>query len=123
MGNRAADYLHGRVAAWRSGTRKSQAHVALILLVIIAASFVVSVTAPEWMPLAVYFVWLLIAMMLLRFRPLVLVGVVDAIAGVVAMAINGPITGSRATAMAVFLVAVLLVLVMAAGSGAGCRRC
>ena len=82
MGNRAAGYLHALVAAWRTGTRKSQAQVALIMLAIIAASFVVSVTAPEWMPPAAYFVWLLVAMMLLRFRPLVLVGAADATAGV-----------------------------------------
>ncbi len=119
MGNRAAGYLHGRVAAWRSGTSKSQNQVALIMLAIIAASFVVSVTAPEWMPLAVYFVWLLMAMMLLRFRPLVLVSVVNAIAGVAAVAITGPMTGSRATAVAVFVVAVLLVLGMAARQRSG----
>jgi hypothetical protein len=119
MGNRAAGYLHGRVAAWRSGTPKSQAQVALILLAIIAASFVVSVTAPEWMPLAAYFVWLLMAMMLLRFRPLVLVGVANAAAGVVALAINNPITGSGATAVAVFVFAALLVLLVAGRQRSG----
>ena len=119
MGNRAAGYLHALVAAWRSGTPKSQVQVALIMLAIIAASFVVSVTAPEWMPLAAYFVWLLIAMMLLRFRPLVLVGAANAAAGVLALAINGPITGSRAIAMAAFVIAVLLVLVVASRQRSG----
>lgn len=71
MVTRAAAYLQARVAAWRTGTPESQAQVALVMLVIVAASFVVSVTAPEWMPLAAYFVWLLIAMMLLDFRALV----------------------------------------------------
>ena len=119
MGNRAAGYLHAPVAAWRTGTRKSQAQVALIMLAIIAASFVVSVTAPEWMPPAAYFVWLLVAMMLLRFRPLVLVGAADATAGVLALAINGPITGPLATAMVTFVIAVLLVLVVASRQRSG----
>jgi hypothetical protein len=119
MGNRAAGYPHRLVAAWRSGTPRSQAHVALIMLTIIAASFVVSVTAPEWMPLAAYFVWLLIAMMLLRFRPLVLVCAVNAVAGVLAVAINGPITESRAIAMVAFVIAVLLVLVVASRQRSG----
>src|SRR6187200_402064 len=119
MGNRAAGYPHRLVAAWRSGTPKSQVHVALIMLSIIAASFVVSVTAPEWMPLAAYFVWLLIAMMLLRFRPLVLVCAVNAVAGVLAVAINGPITESRAIAMVAFVIAVLLVLVVASRQRSG----
>lgn len=119
MGNRAAGYLRARVAAWRSGTQGSQAQVALIMLAIIAASFVVSITAAEWMPLAAYFVWLLIAMMLLRFRPLVLVGAANAAAGVAAMAINWPITVSRVVAIAAFVVAVLLVLVLASRQRSG----
>ena len=119
MGNRAAGYLNARVAAWRSGTRKSQTHVALSLLTIIAASFVVSVTAPEWMPLAAYFLWLLIAMTLLRFRPLVLVAAADATAAVLALVISEPITGPRAIAMAAFVVAVLLVLAVASRQRSG----
>jgi len=119
MGNRAAGYLHRLVASWRSGTPKSQAQVALILLVIISASFVVSVAAPAWMPLAAYFLWLLIAMMVLRFRPLVLVGTVNAVAGVLALAIGGPVTGSRALAMAAFVLAVALVLVVASRQRSG----
>jgi hypothetical protein len=71
------------------------------------------------MPLAAYFVWLLIAMMLLRFRPLVLVGAVNAAAGVLALALNGPITASSAVAMAAFVLAVLLVLVVASRQRSG----
>jgi hypothetical protein len=119
MGNRGAGYLRARVAAWQSGTRKSQAQVALVMLAIIAASFVVSMTAPEWMPLAVYFVWLLIAMLVLRFEPLVVVGVANAAAGVVALAVSGPITASRAIAMAAFVIAVLLVLAVASRQRSG----
>src|SRR5918994_5659028 len=119
MGNRAAGYLQARVAAWRAGTPRSQAHVALFLLAIIASSFAVSVTKPEWMPLAPYFVWLLIAMMLLRFRPLVVEVAANAIAGVLALTINGPITGSRAVALAAFVLAVLLVLVVATRARSG----
>jgi hypothetical protein len=119
MGIRAAGYLNARVAAWRSGTGRSQAQVSLVLLAVIAASLVVSVTAPEWMPLAAYFVWLLIAMMLLRFRPLVLVGAANAAAGVLALAINGPLTGSRAIALVEFVIAVLIVLLVASRQRSG----
>ena len=89
------------------------------MLAIIAASFVVSLTAPNWMPLAAYFVWLLVAMLLLRFRPLVLVGAANAVAGVLAMALSGPLTVPRAVAMAAFVVAVLLVLVVASRQRSG----
>lgn len=119
MGNQPAGYLRVLVAAWRSGTERSQAQVAVALLAIIAASFVVSVVAPEWMPLAGYFVWLLVAMMLLTFRPLLVVAAANAVAGVAALAIGGPITGARATAMAAFVLAVLLVLVVASRQRSG----
>lgn len=113
MVTRVAAYLQARVAAWRTGTPESQAQVALVMIVIVVASFVVSVSAPQWMPLAAYFVWLLIAMMLLEFRALVVVGVVNAAAGVLALAIDGPITGARVIAMAAFVLAVLFALVVA----------
>ena len=119
MGDRGAGYLNARVAAWRTGTRKSQVQVALVLLGIIAVSFVVSVVAPEWMPLAVYFVWLLIAMMLLRFRPLRMVATANAVAAVVALAISGPVTASDAIAMAAFVIATLLVLLVASRQRSG----
>lgn len=119
MGDRAAGYLRARGAAWRSGTRRSQAHIAIAMLAIIGASFVVSATASEWMPLAAYFVWLLIAMMLLRFRPLLWVAAADAAAGAGALAISGPVTGSRATALVAFLIAVVLVLVVASRQRSG----
>ena len=119
MGNRGTGYLRARVAAWRSGTRQSQTQVALVMLAIIAASFVVSLIAPAWMPLAVYFVWLLVAMMLLRFRPLVVVCVANAAAAVAALAIKGPITPSRVIGTAAFLVAVVLVLVVASRQRSG----
>ena len=120
MGNRGAiGYLGARVAAWRSGTRQSQTQVALALLAVIAASFVVSVAAPAWMPLAVFFVWLLIAMMLLRFRPLVVVCTANTAAAVAVVALNGPITGSPAAAMVAFVIAALLVLVVASRQRSG----
>jgi hypothetical protein len=119
MAGRAARYVDARVAAWRSGTSESQTQVALVMLAVIAASFVVSVTAPDWMPLAAYFIWLLIAMMLLRFRPLVVVGAADAVAGVGAIALVGPITGPELLAMAAFVVAVLLVLAVASRQRSG----
>ncbi|MGD9959273.1 PP2C family protein-serine/threonine phosphatase [Nocardioides sp.] len=119
MGNPTTGYLQARVALWRTGTRKSQQQVARALMVVISASFVVSVAAPEWMPLAAYFVWLLIAMLLLRFRWLVVVGAVNALAGVLAVALNGPITASRVIAMVAFVVAVLLVLLVASRQRSG----
>ena len=59
------------------------------------------------MPLAAYFVWLLVAMLLLRFGPLVVAAAADAVAGIAALAASGPIVGARVVAMVEFLLAVL----------------
>jgi hypothetical protein len=115
----AAGYPHKLVAAWRRGTPRSQRHLALIMLGMIAASFVVSLTAPMWMPLAAYFVWLLVALLLLQFRPLVLVAAADTTAGVGALLLDGPVTGGLAAVLAAFLVAVVLVLAVASRQRSG----
>jgi hypothetical protein len=62
------------------------------------------------MPLAAYFVWLIVAMLLLRFVPLLIAAAWDTVAAVVSMGMQGPITGARAVATALFLLAVALVL-------------
>ena len=119
MAVRAADYLRARVDAWRTGSRESQVYVALVLLVLIGLSFVVSVLAPAWMPLSAYFVWLLVAMLVLRFEWLLVVAAVNALAGVAAMALNGPLTGARLVAMVEFVLAVLLVVAVASRQRSG----
>ena len=119
MAVRAADYLRARVDAWRTGSRESQAHVALVLLVLIGLSFAVSLVAPAWMPLSAYFVWLLVAMLVLRFEWLLVVAAVNALAGVAAMALNGPLTGARLVAMVEFVLAVLLVVAVASRQRSG----
>lgn len=119
MAVRAADYLRSRVNAWRTGSRESQVWVTLVLLVAIGLSFVVSMVASEWMPLAAYFVWLLVAMLVLRFEWLVVVAAVNALAGIAALALNGPLTGARLVATIEFLLAVLLVVVVASRQRSG----
>ncbi|CUR55567.1 Serine phosphatase [metagenome] len=119
MSSTAAGPLSAMAAAWRTGTQKSQAQVTAILLVLVVVSFLVSVSVPGWMPLAVYFVWLLLAMLLLRFQALVLVGVVNGVAGVLTVALNAPITGQRVVAMVTFVTAVVLVLVVASRQRSG----
>ncbi len=113
MALRAAEYVRTRVDAWRSGSREGQWFVAALLLAGLAVSFVVSLAEPDWMPLAAYFVWLLLAMMLLRFGPLVVVAAADAVLGVGALAINGPLTTAPTVAMGFFVVSVALVVFVA----------
>ena len=111
--------MRARVEAWRSGSAESQAYVALVLIALIAASFVVSVVAKPWMPLAAYFVWLLVALLVLRFQALILVAAVDLVAGLAAQAVGADVTVARLVAMAMFVVAVLLVVFVASRQRSG----
>jgi hypothetical protein len=58
-------------------------------------------------------------MLLLRFRWLALVAAANAVAGVTALALDGPVTGSRGIATVAFLAAVLLVLAVASRQRSG----
>jgi hypothetical protein len=107
------------VDAWRSGSAESQAYVALVLVCLIAASFVVSVVTPQWMPLAAYFVWLLVALLVLRFQALIVVAAVDLVAGLGAVAVGGELTAARVVAMCLFALSVLLVVFVASRQRSG----
>ena len=115
----ALGFVGGKVRGWRTGSRESQVFVLGVLLTGISVSFAVSLAKPEWMPLAAYFVWLLVAMLLLRFVPLVIAVTWDTVAAVVSTAAQGPMTGARAVAMLLFLLAVALVLFQASRQRSG----
>ena len=83
-------YLGDPVATWRTGSPQSQVLTLLVLLVSVGLCFVVSVIQYALMPMTAYYVWLLIGMMLLRFRPLVILVVVTATAQVSAVAARPP---------------------------------
>ena len=118
MAVRAAAWARARIEGWRSGTTQSQAYASLVLLVLVGLSFVVSVLSPS-MPLAVYFGWLVLALLLLRFQWLIVVAGVDAVAGMTALVMNGPVLGSRPTAGLFFLSAVSLVVYVASRQRSG----
>ena len=65
------------------------------------------------MPLTAYFLWLLVARILLSFRPLVVVATVDAVAGSLSLLLPNGMAPVRWVAVVEFLVAVLLVLYVA----------
>lgn len=103
-------YLHDRVTSWRTGSDESQVHVLLVLVAGVLASFVVGWFSYPLMPLTTYFVWLLLGMLLLRFRPLVLLAVSVLVAAPTVMVHDGPVAGPRVTALATLVVAVALIL-------------
>src|SRR3954452_17962662 len=114
MAVRAASWLHERVEEWRSGSVRAQWTVAAVLLLLIAGSFVVSLVNRGLMPLTAYFLRLLVARVLLSFRPLLVVAAVDAVLGALSLLLADGMTGLRWVAIAEFVVAVVIVVYIAA---------
>ena len=112
-----AAWLSGRLAGCvRVPTRGAAARYVpsgrspvLIVLLIGAPSWCRWSTA-SWMPLTAYFLWLLVASVLLSFRPLLVVAAVDALAGVAHRLASRRDDGRSGVAIAEFLLAVVLVL-------------
>jgi hypothetical protein len=107
---RSGAYVGDRVRSWQSGSQEGQVTVLLILLCGVGAAFAISWTAYEWMPLATYFVWLLVGMLLLRYQPLVVLSCAVFVAAVVATRHEGMIVGARSTAVLSLLIVIALIL-------------
>jgi hypothetical protein len=82
MAVRAAEVVRARVDAWRTGSAQSQWTVAGGLLAAITVALVISLNDRDWMPLSAYFVILLVATLLLSFRPLAVVAAYDVLCGI-----------------------------------------
>ncbi|MBD8870348.1 PP2C family protein-serine/threonine phosphatase [Nocardioides donggukensis] len=105
--------------AWRSGTNRSQSRVLLVLIVCTMGSFFVSMARYDLFPLAHYFLWLLLGMVLLRFGRLLVLTAVIVGFGLVATMAQVPITASRVSAVMVFLVGVGIVLFVSSRQRSG----
>lgn len=103
-------YLDDPVADWRTGSPASQLLTLGVLLVGVLLCFCVSVARYSLMPFTAYFVWLLLGMLLLRFRPLVALSTITTVAATTAMLLDPPLTGPRITAFITLLLSVALVL-------------
>jgi len=108
-----ATYLRSRVDAWRSGSVRAQWTAAAVVAVLICVSFVVSLVSRGWMPLTAYFVWLLVARILLSFWPLLAVAALDATAGTLSVVLGEHMSGIYWVAVVEFLAAVAIVLYIA----------
>ncbi|MEQ7846284.1 PP2C family protein-serine/threonine phosphatase [Nocardioides kribbensis] len=102
--------VHDLAAGWRSGTGRSQLVALGVLMGLVAASFAVSSTAYTLVPLSTYFVWVLLGMLLLRFRPLVVLTVWTVSAAVAAVLLDGGFDTVRTSGCVALVLASTLVL-------------
>ncbi len=107
---RSGAYVGDRVRSWQSGSQEGQVTVLLVLLGCVAVAFTISWTEYRWMPMATYFVWLLVGMLLLRFVPLVILSCAVFVAAVVALRHDGMIVGARSVAVVALLIVTALIL-------------
>src|SRR3954454_5287221 len=102
-------YVDDPIATWRTGSPQSQALTLAALLVGVSLCFVVSVLNYALMPMTAYYVWLLLGMLLLRFRPLIALSLVTATAAFGAVLLDPPMTGPRVTACFTLLISLALI--------------
>lgn len=110
MTTSASRYARERVRSWRTGSTAGQREVLGLLMAGVAASWVVSLYRYDLFPLTSYFVWLIVGMLLLRFRFLAVMTTWTAVAAVSAMLVDGPVTGPRTAILVALGVAVALIL-------------
>jgi hypothetical protein len=103
-------YVDDPVATWRTGSPQSQGLTLLVLLVGVSLCFVVSVLEYALMPMMAYFIWLLLGMLLLRFRPLLVLCVVTGTAALTAVALDPPMSAARFTSCIILVGSLALIL-------------
>ena len=103
-------YVDDPIASWRTGSPQSQALTLLALLVGVGLCFVVSVLAYSLMPMTAYYIWLLLGMLLLRFRPLVVLSTVTTAAALGAVLLDPPMNAARVTTCVILVISVALIL-------------
>ncbi|HEX7740379.1 MAG TPA: PP2C family protein-serine/threonine phosphatase [Marmoricola sp.] len=114
---------HSLADQWRSGTARSQTLVLGALLVLVTGCFAVSLVEYTVMPIGTYTIWLLGGLLLLRFRPL-LVLTAYVVVGASALAIyqsvrNDGMTTGRISGMIALLLAGVMILVYVGGRRTG----
>ncbi len=99
-----------QVLEWRAGTRASQVTATVVLLAVVAVSLAISLHDYALMPIAAYFFYLFVAMILLRFGPLVVVSVAATVAGVLSIELGASPTLARTVAACILVASALLVI-------------
>jgi hypothetical protein len=112
-------WVHEATRAWRSGTQRSQLAVLLTLLAAVALWFAVSQLRYEYFPLAGYFLWLLLGMLLLRFAPLFLLTAAIVAAAIADRFSDQGTNPAPAAAVVVLVMSVALVLYVASRQRSG----
>ncbi len=105
-----AAYLRQRVAGWRTGSRGSQGFLLVVLLGLVALAVGFSFLAERIVPVSLWFLFLMLGTMLLRFVPLLSLVTVLAAVCVWTSVQTSFASASRSSALVIFGVGIMLAL-------------
>lgn len=119
MARGITSYVQQRVEGWRTGSRGSQAFLLLVLVALVGIAVGIGELAQVVVPVALWFLFLMIGLMLLRFVPLLLLTVVLVAAALWTSVETGFSTPSREAALVILAVGVLLAIYQASRQRSG----
>lgn len=112
-------YVQQRVEGWRTGSRASQAFLLFLLLGLVALALAVGALARVIVPVSLWFLFLMVGLMLLRFVPLLLLVLVLGAVAFWTSIESSFVSASRYSALLIFGVALLLALWQASRQRSG----
>ena len=114
-----SSYVQQRVDGWRTGSRASQAFLLALLLAAIGAAVGLGALADEVVPTSLWFLFLMIGLMLLRFVPLLVLTAVLYAVAVWSSVVADFERDSGRPALWIFVVAALLAIYQASRQRSG----
>lgn len=109
VGARVSAYVDAHTASWRTGSRGSQAYVLGVLAIGVIVCFNVAWTVPTT-PFSVWFVWLILGVLVLRFTPLLGLCALILVAAIAATFHDGLAFDARTAAILTLVVSEALIL-------------
>ena len=106
---RVGTYVNNRYEGWRTGSRGSQAYVLFVLLGAVGVTLALTLTT-EVVPFSLWFVWLIVGVLVLRFWPLAVLCVAILLAGGGTTWVEHDTTVARIVALVALVVSESLIL-------------
>lgn len=105
-----ASYVQQRIDGWRTGSRASQTFLLVVLVAMVGLTALLGVLVEVIVPVAMWFLFLMVGTMLLRFVPLLVLAVVLGAVSVWTSMQSDFATPSRASALVIFALALMLAI-------------
>lgn len=103
-------YVQQRVEGWRTGSRGSQAFLLLVLVTAVALALGIGYLAEVVVPVSLWFLFLMVGTMMLRFVPLLVLIAVLAVVAFWTSVETSFATASRTAALLIFALGILLAI-------------